>query len=343
MKVLVTGHDGYIGSVLTDIFQSAGHHVVGLDSGLYGDIAHFGRPPQPVESIRLDIRDVGVEHLAGFDAVVHLAAISNDPVGDLNPDATYAINHRATVTLAGAAKQAGVSRFLFASSCSLYGSQGEGFVDENAAFNPLTPYGESKVLSEADVLSLADDDFSPTFLRNATAYGVSPRLRGDVVVNNLTGFAFTTGEVFLKSDGSSWRPLIHIRDISRAFLALMEADRGQVHGEAFNIGATEENYQIRDVAELVSRVVPGSVVTLSDEATNDPRSYRVTCEKFESTFPDAVPEWTVQKGIEELYDAFVRNGLVLDDLEGDRFMRVRHIQQLAKDGRIDNDLRWIGD
>jgi nucleoside-diphosphate-sugar epimerase len=342
LKVLVTGHDGYIGSVLTDVFQSAGHHVVGLDSGLYSDIAYFGAPPQAVESIRLDIRDVGVEHLRGFDAVVHLAAISNDPVGDLNPDATYAINHRATVTLAEAAKKAGVARFLFSSSCSLYGSQGEGFVDENAAFNPLTPYGESKVLSEADVLPLADDDFCPTFLRNATAYGVSPRLRGDVVVNNLTGFAFTTGEVFLKSDGSSWRPLIHIRDISRAFLALMEADRGQVHGEAFNIGATEENYQIRDVAELVSRVVPGSAVTLSDEATNDPRSYRVTCEKFESAFPDAVPEWTVQKGIEELYDAFVSNGLVLDDLEGDRFMRVRHIQQLAKEDRIDADLRWVG-
>lgn len=343
MKVLVTGHDGYIGSVLTDIFQEAGHHVVGLDSGLYGDIEYFGRPPKPVESMQLDIRDVRVEHMEGYDAVVHLAAISNDPVGDLNPDATYGINHRATVNLAEVAKQAGVSRFLFASSCSLYGSQGEGFVDESADFNPLTPYGESKVLSEADVLPLADDDFSPTFLRNATAYGVSPRLRGDVVVNNLTGFAFTTGQVFLKSDGSSWRPLVHIRDISRAFLALMEADRAQVHCEAFNIGATDENYQIRDVAELVSRVVPGSAVTLSDEATNDPRSYRVTCEKFEVAFPDAVPEWTVQKGIEELYDAFVSNGLALEDLEGDRFMRVRHIQQLAKADRIDSDLRWLSE
>lgn len=341
MRVLVTGHDGYIGSVLTDVFRGAGHHVVGLDTGLFRDTAYFGPPPRPVESIHLDLRDVRAEHLAGFDAVVHLAAISNDPVGDLNPDATYDINHRATVTLARAAKQAGVSRFLFASSCSLYGSQGEGFVDENADFNPLTPYGESKVLSEADVMPLAGDDFSPTFLRNATAYGVSPRFRGDVVVNNLTGFAFATGEVFLKSDGSSWRPLVHVRDISRAFLAMMEADRGKVHGEAFNIGATEENYRIRDVAELVSRVVPGSVVKLSDEATNDPRSYRVTCEKFESAFPDAVPEWTVQKGIEELYEAFVRNGLALEDLEGDRFMRVRHIQHLTKQERLDPDLRWI--
>lgn len=343
MRVLVTGHDGYIGSVLTDIFQEAGHQVVGLDSGLFSDLTHFGSPPKPVDSMPLDVRDVAVEHLGGFDAVVHLAAISNDPVGDLNPDATYAINHRATVSLAKAAKQAGVKRFLFASSCSLYGSQGEEYVDEDAAFNPLTPYGESKVLSEADLLPLADDDFSPTFLRNATAYGVSPRLRGDVVVNNLTGFAFTTGEVYLKSDGTSWRPLVHIRDISRAFLALMEADRDKIHAEAFNIGATDENYQIRDVAELVSDVVPGSEVTLSDEATNDPRSYRVTCAKYEAAFPEAVPEWTVQKGIEELYDAFVRNGLVIGDLEGDRFMRIRHIQKLTGDSRIDADLRWVGE
>ena len=341
MKVLVTGHDGYVGSVLTDIFQEAGHQVVGMDSGLFSNLMYFGEPPREVESLQLDIRDVEPDHLSGFDAVVHLAAISNDPVGDLNPDATYAINHRATITLANAAKEAGVERFLFASSCSLYGSQGDGYVDESADFNPLTPYGESKVLSEADLLPMADDDFTPTFLRNATAYGVSPRLRGDVVVNNLTGFAFATGEVYLKSDGSSWRPLIHIRDMSRAFLAVMEADRGKVHGEAFNIGATDENYQIRDVAKLVSGVVPGSEVTLSEEATNDPRSYKVTCAKFESAFPGAVPEWTVQEGIEELYEAFLRNGLVMEDLEGDRFMRIRHIQNLAEEARIDADLRWV--
>ena len=339
MKVLVTGHDGYIGAVLTGVFDEAGHQVVGLDSGLF-DGCSFAGGPEPIESITMDIRDVTAEHLAGFDAVVHLAALSNDPVGDLNPDATLDINHRATVSLALAAKEAGVERFLFSSSCSLYGAQGEGYIDESADFNPLTPYGESKILSERDLLPLADDDFSPVSLRNATAYGVSPRLRGDVVVNNLTGFAFTTGKVFLKSDGTSWRPLVHIEDISRAFLAMAEADRSLIHGESFNIGATAENYQIRDVANLVAEVVAGSEVTLSDEAVNDPRSYRVTCEKFETTFPHAAPTWTVKKGIEELYEAFNRHGLELEDLEGDRFMRIRHIKQLASEGLIDQQLRW---
>ncbi|REK19796.1 MAG: SDR family NAD-dependent epimerase/dehydratase [Actinobacteria bacterium] len=339
MKVLVTGHDGYIGAVLTPVFQAAGHEVIGLDSGLFGECA-FGGGPDPIPSIESDIRDVTSEQLVGYDAVVHLAALSNDPVGDLNPEATMEINHRATVSLARAAKDAGVERFLFSSSCSLYGAQGEDYIGESASFNPLTPYGESKILSERDLAPLADDDFSPVFLRNATAYGVSPRLRGDVAVNNLTGFAFTTGKVFLKSDGSSWRPLVHVEDVARAFLAMVEARRDQVHGQAFNIGATEENYQIRDVAKLVSEVVPGSEVTMSDEAVNDPRSYRVTCAKFEEAFPDARPRWTVRKGIEELYEAFQRHGLKLEDLEGDRFMRIRHIKQLFAEGRLRDDLRW---
>lgn len=339
MKVLVTGHDGYIGAVLAPFLREAGHEVVGLDSKLFGACS-FADGPEPIPSIDIDVRDAGPADLEGFDAVVHLAAVSNDPVGDLNPDATMAINHRATVTLARAAKEAGVQRFLFSSSCSLYGAQGDDHIGEDAEFRPVTAYGESKVRSEQDLMHMADDEFSPTFLRNATAYGISPRFRGDLVVNNLTGFAFTTGKVFLKSDGSSWRPLVHIEDISRAFLALMEAGRDDIHGEAFNIGSTEENYRIRDVAELVSEVVPGSVVTLSDEAFNDPRNYRVTCAKFESAFPDARPRWTVRKGIEELYEAFQRHGLTLDDLEGDRFMRIRHIRTLASEGRIDDDLRW---
>lgn len=339
MKILVTGHDGYIGAVLTPLFAEAGHQVVGLDSGLFEECTFAGDPP-PHETLRMDIRDVGPEHLKGFDAVVHLAALSNDPVGDLNPDATYGINHLATVRLAEAAKAAGVERFLFSSSCSLYGAQGDGYIDESADFNPLTPYGESKILSEQGFFPLADDDFSPVSLRNATAYGVSPRLRGDVVVNNLTGFAFCTGQVFLKSDGSSWRPLVHVEDISRAFLAMAEADRSLIHAEAFNIGATEENYQIRDVAEIVADVVPESAVTLSDDAVNDPRSYRVTCAKFETTFPSARPTWTVRKGVEELYEAFQMHGLTLSDLEGDRYMRIRHIRRLMAEERIDNDLRW---
>ena len=339
MKVLVTGHDGYIGAVLAPLFREAGHEVVGLDNGLFSECSFAGGPGE-VDSLDIDVRDVAVEHLQGFDAVVHLAALSNDPVGDLNPEATFGINHRATITLAQAAKAAGVERFLFSSSCSLYGAQDDAYVDENAAFNPLTPYGESKIRSEEDLLPMADDDFSPVSLRNATAYGVSPRLRGDVVVNNLTGFAFSTGKVFLKSDGSSWRPLIHIEDISRAFLAMVEVDRSVIHAEAFNIGATAENYQIRDVAELVADVVPGSEVTFSDEAINDPRSYRVTCKKFETAFPGATPRWTVREGIEQLYEAFQSHGLTVEDLEGDRFMRIRHIKQLTAAGRIDDDLRW---
>lgn len=340
MRVLVTGHDGYIGAVLVPIFEEAGHEVTGLDSFLYRDCV-FGPQQRHSRALSADIRRVEPGMLEGFDAVVHLAAISNDPLGDLNPEATLEINWRATISLARAAKTAGVSRFLFSSSCSLYGAHGDEFIDETADFNPVTPYGESKIFSERDLAGMADDDFSPTFLRNATAYGVSPRFRGDLVVNNLTGFAFTTHQVYLKSDGTSWRPLVHIEDISRAFLAIVSADRDDIHGEAFNIGATTENYQIRDVAGIVADVVPGSEVTMSDEAFNDLRNYRVSCEKFAQAFPDAIPRWTVRKGVEELYSAFQANGLELDDLEGARYMRIRQIKKLVDAGKMDRDLYWI--
>ncbi|MDH3462257.1 MAG: SDR family oxidoreductase [Acidimicrobiia bacterium] len=340
MKVLMTGHDGYIGSVLVPVFEESGNQVTGLDTHLYGG-CDFGDGRAHPNSVVADIRNVDPGVLEGFDAVVHLAAISNDPLGDLNPDATLDINWRATISLARAAKEAGVGRFLFSSSCSLYGAHGDDFIDESAGFNPVTPYGESKVLSERDLLALADDSFSPTFLRNATAYGVSRRLRGDLVVNNLTGFAVTTGQVFLKSDGTSWRPLIHVEDIARAFLALMSADRDLVHCEAFNIGATSENYQIKDVADIVAEVVPGSTVTLSDEAFHDLRNYRVDCGKFAAAFPDAQPKWTVRKGVEELYAAFQTHGITLKDLEGSRFMRIRRIRELMDEGLMNSELRWV--
>ncbi len=339
MRVLVTGHDGYIGQVLVPFFERAGHDVVGVDSFLFAECAFDVPGPEP-ESVRADVRDVGPAIFEGVDAVVHLAAISNDPLGNLNPDCTYDINHRATVRVAEMAKEAGVRRFLFSSSCSLYGAQGDAPIDESAEFNPVTPYGESKVLSERDLSALADENFSPTYLRNSTAYGVSSRLRGDLVVNNLTGFAVTTGKVFLKSNGTSWRPLVHIEDISRAFLALAEADLDLVHDEAFNVGTTTENYQIRDVARIVEEVVPGSVVTLSDEAFDDPRNYRVSCDKLARIIPGFKPQWTVRRGVEELYRAYTEHGLTLEHLEGDRFMRVKHISRLLDGDQLDSTLRW---
>jgi len=339
MRILVTGHKGYIGTVLVPMLVAAGHEVVGLDSDLFEQCT-FGNSLPDVPEIRKDIRDVQASDVEGFDAVVHLAALSNDPLGNLNPELTYEINHTSSVRLAALAKEVGVPRFLFSSSCSTYGAAGEEVVDEGADFHPVTPYGHSKVLAERDVVKLADAHFSPTFLRNATAYGVSPCLRFDLVLNNLVAWALTTGCVYIKSDGTPWRPIVHIEDISRAFIAVLHAPHEVVHKQAFNVGRTEENYQIRDLAKIVQDVVPGCRVEYAKDAEPDKRSYRVDFGYIARTLPEFQPQWNARRGAQQLYDAYRQVGLRLEDFEGPRYKRIDHIKQLLSTDRLDTSLRW---
>jgi len=340
MRVLVTGHTGFIGAVMVPLLQRAGHDVVGMDTGFYEECAFLGSMAR-IPAMRRDIRDATLGDLEGFDAVVHLAALSNDPLGDFDPELTYDINHRATAKLATLARQAKVKRFLFSSSCSNYGaSGGDGLLDEGASFNPVTAYGISKVRAEKDLLELATDAFTPVLLRSATAYGASPRLRCDIVLNNLTAWAVATGKVLIKSDGTPWRPIVHVEDICRAFLAALEAPREAVHGQAFNVGRAEENYRIRELAEIVRDTVPGCTIEFAGGAAPDTRNYRVDTTKIARTLPAFQPQWTARKGAQQLYEAFREARITLEDIEGWRYRRIGQLRKLLESGRLGPDLRW---
>lgn len=339
MRVLVTGSMGYIGAMLVPMLLKDGHDVVGMDTDYFSRCTFTGTLAD-VPTLKMDVRDASAATVQGFDAVIHLGGLSNDPLGDYKPTLTEDINFKASVRLAQLAKQAGVQRFLFASSCSNYGAVGDQFLTEEAPFNPVTPYGVSKARVEQELRKLADESFTPVYLRASTAYGLSPRIRFDLVLNNLTAWAFTTGRVYLKSDGSPWRPIVHVEDICRAYIAALHAPREAVYNQGFNLGTTTENYQIRELAQMVAETVPGCRVDFAPDAGPDKRCYRVDCNKIARVLHGFKPQWTARRGVEQLYQVYKSIGLKLEDFEGPKFMRIAHVKKLVSEGLLDEDLRW---
>lgn len=344
MRVLVTGHKGYIGSIMVPIFQAAGYEVVGLDNDLFegcifGDRLNNGSIPD-IPYIKKDIREVNRFDIRGCDAVVHLCALSNDPLGYFNPEITDKINHESSVKLAKIAKEAGIQRYIFSSSCSVYGNSGNKMVTEKSKPNPITPYATSKIQGELGISKLADSSFSPTFMRSATAYGVSPMLRFDLVLNNLVAWAYTTGIILLKSDGMAWRPIVHIEDISRAFLAVLNAPRDLVHNQVFNVGFTEDNYQICDLADIVKETVPNSHIKYAKNAGPDKRTYRVDFSKIAQKLPEFKPQWDARRGAKQLYEIYKKVEFTLEEFEGPRYRRIKHLKQNISNNRLDETLHW---
>lgn len=341
MKILVTGHLGYIGTVLVPMLLKNGHDVVGMDADWYSACT-FGDAKQiaPVKNIKKDIRQAQVSDLRGFDTVMHLAALSNDPLGSYNPELTDEINHKASVRLAEMAREAGVKHFIFSSTCSNYGVAGDNFIDENGSFHPYTPYAKAKVAAEMGLKPMSDRNFSVTLMRSATAFGYSPRIRWDLVLNNLTAHAATTGKILMKSDGTPWRAIVHIEDISRAFIAVAEAKREIVHDQAFNVGQTRENYHVSDIAEIVARTVPGARIKYAPGAGPDPRCYRVNCDKLPRLVPAYQPKWTAAAAAEQVYQSIKKYGLAQNDFEGPRYARLPHMKKLIADGIVDERFNY---